>query len=60
MYFIDVVGMSLGDEDLPATFGGANGTILDVGYSFTVLAPDAYAEVRRFRHVLQLHRDAYA
>ena len=44
LYFIDLVGMSLGDEDLPIPVGtfGSNGTNLDVGTTFTMLAPDAY------------------
>jgi hypothetical protein len=44
MYFIDLVGMSLGGEDLPipaGTFCNAS-TNLDVGTTFTMLAPDVY------------------
>jgi hypothetical protein len=49
MYFIDVVGMRLGGEDLPipaGTFGGNASTTLDMGTTFTMLAPDAYAPLR--------------
>ena len=44
MYFIDLVGMSLGDEDLPIPVGtfGKNGANVDVGTTFTMLATDAY------------------
>ena len=45
MYFIDVVGMSLGGEELPippGTFGSNANTNLDVGTTFTMLATDAY------------------
>ena len=48
MYFIDLVGMSLGGEDLPIparTFGNAS-TNLDVGTTFTMLAPEAYTTLR--------------
>ncbi|OQU79709.1 hypothetical protein SORBI_3008G184800 [Sorghum bicolor] len=48
MYFIDLVGMSLGGEDLPipsGTFGNAS-TNLDVGATFTMLAPEAYTTLR--------------
>jgi hypothetical protein len=49
MYFIDVVGMSLGvDEDMPIPAGtfGNNSTILDVGTTFTMLTPAAYMPLR--------------
>ena len=44
LYFIDLVGMSLGDEDLPIPVGtfGKNGANVDVGTTFTMLATDAY------------------
>lgn len=48
MYFIDVVGMSLGGVDLPipaGTFDG-NGTNLDLSTTFTLLKPEAYAPLR--------------
>lgn len=48
MYFIDLVGMSLGGDDLPiptGTFGNAS-TLLNVGTTFTMLAPDAYTPLR--------------
>jgi len=49
MYFIDVVGMSLGDVDLPipsGTFGNNASTIVEAGTTFTMLAPDAYTPLR--------------
>ncbi|EES17470.1 hypothetical protein SORBI_3008G184600 [Sorghum bicolor] len=48
MYFIDLVGISLGDEDLsiPAGTFGNRSTNLDVGTTFTILAPDAYTALR--------------
>jgi len=48
MYFIDLVGMSLGVEDIPIPAGtfGNNSTILDVGTTFTMLTPDAYMLLR--------------
>jgi hypothetical protein len=50
MYFIDVIGMSLGGEDLPipvGTFSCSNrSTNLDVGTTFTMLALDAYTPLR--------------
>lgn len=49
MYFIDVVGMSLGDVDLPipsGTFGNNGSTIVEAGTTFTMLAPDAYTPLR--------------
>ncbi|XP_066355008.1 aspartyl protease AED1-like [Miscanthus floridulus] len=45
MYFIDLVGISLDDEDLPiraGTFGRNASTNLAVETTFTMLAPDAY------------------
>jgi len=49
MYFIDVVGMSLGGEELPippGTFGSNASTNLDVGTTFTMLAQDVYTPLR--------------
>ncbi|CAD6266705.1 unnamed protein product [Miscanthus lutarioriparius] len=49
MYFIDVVGMSLGGEDLPippGTFGSNASTNLNVGTTFTMLAQDVYTPLR--------------
>jgi len=50
MYFIDLVGMSLGVEDIPIPAGtfGNNSTILDVGTTFTMLTPDAYMLLRDY------------
>jgi hypothetical protein len=49
MYFIELVGMSLGGEDLPiaADAFGNSGTNLDVGTAFTLLLlPGAYTPLR--------------
>jgi len=50
MYYIDLVGMSLGVEDIPIPAGtfGNNSTILDVGTTFTMLTPDAYMLLRDY------------
>jgi hypothetical protein len=48
VYFIELVGMSLGGEDLPipADAFGNSGTNLDVGTDFTLLLPAAYTPLR--------------
>ena len=52
MYFIDLVGIGLDDEDLPipaGTFGRNASPNLAVETSFTMLAPDAYTPLRDCR-----------
>ena len=49
MYFIDLIGISLDDEDLPilaGTFGGNASANLAMETTFTMLAPDVYTPLR--------------
>ncbi|OQU79708.1 aspartyl protease AED1 [Sorghum bicolor] len=49
MYFIDLVGMSLGVDDIPIPPAGSfgnNGVNLDLGTTFTKLTPEVYMTLR--------------
>ncbi|KAL6607009.1 hypothetical protein ACP70R_042662 [Stipagrostis hirtigluma subsp. patula] len=63
MYFVDVVGMSLGGEELPIPRAAlsANGTALDMGIRVNLLKPAVYAPLRdAFRRQMSQYPSAPA